>query len=365
MWIAGGLLASIACHDVGPATSPEGTAGARTSEQRIAPAPEDMSVRPDAAPSADSQPAVVTEEDGALRPAEMAPPAPPFPPAHFEPPFPRSAQPGDGVWQPLGEGGGERPWMVRTTVRPHEVSRFHSLHVVALDLSRLVLHYMPGADDMGNERLPAPYQPGLVPEDHRTDVLVAFNGGFMPQHGRWGMKAAGVVIVPPRQTGCTIGLFPGEEAGKRVRIAPWPALAGDDAHMPFYRQTPPCLLEGGSLHPELERGNEKLWGGFNKNLVTRRRSAIGLDADGHTLFYAVGIEVGPRLLAEGLRYAGATAAAELDINDNWTRFALFAMDESVGEPRVATMLLKDMVKQKSGYVARPSARDFFYVRPRQ
>src|SRR5690606_21599438 len=117
--------------------------------------------------------------------------------------------------------------------------------------------------------------------------------------------------------------------------------------------TPPCLLDGGALHAELERGNEKPWGGFNKNLVTRRRSAIGLDVDGHTLFYAVGIEVGPRLLAAGLRYAGATQQSELDIHDDWPRFALFALDESAGEPRVASMLLEDTVKVKSKYVARP------------
>lgn len=188
----------------------------------------------------------------------------------------------------------------------------------------------------------------------------------MPRHGRWGMKAAGVVIVPPRESGCTVALLdpPDASAGTKttVVVAPWPRVEPHDARAAYYRQTPPCLLDEGELHPQLLRGNEKPWGGFNANLVTRRRSAVGLDATGKTLFYAVGIEVGPRLLAEGLRYAGARQAAELDINDNWTRFALFEVDAAAGEPRVATMLLDDMVKQKSGYVARPSERDFFYLR---
>lgn len=236
-----------------------------------------------------------------------------------------------------------------------------TVHVVALDLGRLALDYMPGSEDVGDKKLPSPLEAGLVPRAHLVGLIAAFNGGFMPQHGRWGMKKAGQVIVPPKESGCTVALVESEDR-RGVRIAPWSKLASLDAHVPSYRQTPPCLLDGAELHPDLERGHEKPWGGFLPNLVTRRRSAVGLDAGGSTLFYAVGVEVGPRLLAEGLRYAGAVVAAELDINDNWTRFALFEIDEEVGEPRVTSMLLGDMVKQKSGYVARPSARDFFYVR---
>ncbi len=300
-------------------------------------------------------------------PVEQAPKgaeqAPSFPPTNFAPPFERSAQEGDGVWSPLGSE--EEPVMVRTVVHPHEASRFLSVHVVAIDLERLALHYMPGSDDMGNATLPDPLEPGRIPRAHLPGLVAAFNGGFMPRHGRWGMKAAGVVIVPPRETGCTVALLePNAGAGTvtTVAVAPWPRLAAHEPRAAYYRQTPPCLLDEGELHPQLLQGNEKPWGGFNRNLVTRRRSAVGLDATGKTLFYAVGIEVGPRLLAEGLRYAGARQAAELDINDNWTRFALFQIDAAAGEPRVATMLLDDMVKQKSGYVARPSARDFFYLR---
>lgn len=249
--------------------------------------------------------------------------------------------------------------MARTTLRPHEASRFFAVHLVALDLTQLEVHYVPGRDDVAGHKLPEGFVPGRIPPEHFEGLVAAFNGGFMPQHGRWGMKAGELLVVPPRDVGCTVALFEPTNGG--VQIAPWPRLAARDGEIRAYRQTPPCLVDGGELHPDLRRNHEKPWGGFNPNLVTRRRSAVGIDAAGKVLLYAVGVEVGPRLLAEALAHAGAAQAAELDINDNWTRFALFEVDPSVGEPRVATMLLDDMVKQKSGYVARASERDFFYV----
>lgn len=367
--LAGAVLLG-GCRDGGgkaapPATAPPATAPsvtAQTPETPPAAAAPDVpsSAADDAASPKSAQEAAPSDREPAGEPAV----ARSFPPADFAPPFERSAQEGDGVWSPLGPEG--EPLLVRTVVHPHEVSRFLSVHVVAVDLERMTLHYMPGSDDMGNATLPDPLVPGRIPREHLPGLVAAFNGGFMPRHGRWGMKAAGVVIVPPRESGCTVALLdpPDASAGTKttVVIAPWPRVEPHDARAAYYRQTPPCLLDEGELHPQLLRGNEKPWGGFNANLVTRRRSAVGLDATGKTLFYAVGIEVGPRLLAEGLRYAGARQAAELDINDNWTRFALFEVDAAAGEPRVATMLLDDMVKQKSGYVARPSERDFFYLR---
>lgn len=328
-----------------------------------------------AAPAAATrEPASAVEAGGPVSdaPGSPRPPAPavetpaaeagpPFPPAAVAVPSARSAQPGDGIWVGLGPEEEGVPFLMKTVVRPHETSRFLTVHVVAIDLRRLELHYLPGTEDVVGKRLPDTVSPGRVPPQHRAGIVAAFNGGFMPQHGRWGMKVSDFVVVPPRENGCTVATLPSARPEQSVRIAPWPELAAEDARIPAYRQTPPCLLDRGELHADLKRGQEKPWGGFNPNLVTRRRSAVGLDASGTILFYAVGIEVGPRLLAEALAHAGAAQAAELDINDNWTRFALFALDEAAGEPRVERMLLDDMVKQKSGYVARPSERDFFYL----
>ena len=125
------------------------------------------------------------------------------------------------------------------------------------------------------------------------------------------------------------------------------------------RQTPPCLVEEGALHPLLLKGRDKAWAGYTPGVATRRRSAIGINRERNVLFYAVGVETTARLLADGLLAAGAHSAAELDINWNWTRFFVFGRDES-GNIRVSKSLVNVEHSNRS-YVGRPSERDFFYV----
>jgi hypothetical protein len=273
-----------------------------------------------------------------------------FPPADFEPPFPRSAEMGDGRWQPFDAG--ELPLSYATVVHPHETSRFISVSIVAIDLSRAKLEFLPGVDDVGKQQVP--FVPGLVPQTDQPRLFAVFNGGFMPRHGRWGMRVAETTILPPREPGCTIALF---ENGT-VRIRSWPALAAAP-QLRALRQTPPCLLEQGQLNAELTSGRDKAWAGQTPGIVTRRRSAIALSEDGQTLFYAIGVEASPKLLASGLRSAGAHDAAQLDINWNWTRFLRFerGADGKLG----VTKTLAPVEHTSRDYVEIPSKRDFFYL----
>jgi hypothetical protein len=169
------------------------------------------------------------------------------------------------------------------------------------------------------------------------------------------MMVGGKVLVPPREEGCTVALY----QGGGVRIGSWPALAGDVPDLRAYRQIPPCMVEGGALHPLLEAHNERPWGGRDPKRKTRRRSSIGLDASGRVLLYGFGVEVGPELLARGMKHAGAVALAELDINWSWTRFLLFG--ESDGKLRATSTLVPKMTHTKRSYVERRDERDFFYL----
>jgi hypothetical protein len=247
--------------------------------------------------------------------------------------------------------------LVKTVVHPHKVSRFLSVVIVALDLTRLRIGWVPGADDPKVDEPEPGAVRGLIPDSAHSTALCVMNGGWQPRHGRWGMMRAGVVLVPPRPDGCTVAVH---DSG-RVSVGPWPEVEPVIGELSAYRQTPPCLLHEGMLHPELERNNERRWGGRNPKRKTRRRSAIGIDASGTVLLFAVGIEVGAKLLAEALRHAGAASAAELDINWYWTRFLLFGNAGSEGAPRVTSKLLPGMEYAASEYVSRPSERDFFYA----
>lgn len=280
-----------------------------------------------------------------------------YPPPAITPPFARSAHEGDGIWVPLAASGDRasegKPVFFKTLIHPHPESRFISLTVVAIDLTRVHLHFMPGKEDVGTQK--TSFTPGLVPLEQKDKLLAVFNGGFQPRHGRWGMQLAEASIVPPRDIGCTVALH----SNGTVSIRSWPHVADRTNEMRAFRQTPPCLVEQGKLHPDLLAGRDKVWGGKTPGVVTRRRSAIGIDRTGRTLFYAVSIEAPPKLLAEGLRASGAYDAAELDINWNWTRFLLFGKNEQ-DELRVSSSLVEGTYA-KSGYVERPSERDFFYI----
>lgn len=245
--------------------------------------------------------------------------------------------------------------VVRTVVHPHRLSRFVTVTVVAIDLSRVEPFWVPGTDDPKLDELPTSVTPGLIPAAHHDDLLVVTNGGFAPRHGRWGMGTAGTTLVDPREDGCTITV---SDEG-RVAILPWPEVENPGA-LRAWRQTPPCLLDDGALHPNLERGALRIWAGRDPNRKTRRRSALGLDASGRILFYGMGVETEPDELARGMKAAGASDAVELDINYSWTKFLVFG-----GDPlTITSTLIEDMKHSRRGYVEKSAFRDFFYFKRR-
>jgi hypothetical protein len=248
--------------------------------------------------------------------------------------------------------------LFRTVVHPHPVSRFVSVTVVAVDLSRASLHLVAGTEDPVAPHVPQTERTGLVPSDHQASLLAIFNGGYQTPHGRWGVMIGGQLLVPPRDTGCTLAMYRDGSA----RIATWPALAASQSSMLAFRQTPPCLLEGGELHGDLAAYREGAWGGRVPNVVTRNRSAVGVDESGRVLFYGFGDEAGARMLADGMRYAGAVAALQLDINYYWTRFLLVGKKTAEAPLQITSPLAPKMQFEARAYVARPTARDFFYIK---
>ncbi|MBW2525249.1 MAG: phosphodiester glycosidase family protein [Deltaproteobacteria bacterium] len=286
-----------------------------------------------------------------------------FPPRDFEPLFDQSAKPGDGHWNPVGNAAaGDRlalgsPAMVQAVVHPHPVSRFEKLTVVAMDLTQLEVHFAPGTDDPGVDRLTADHPPGLVPKQHQEQLVVVFNGGFKPRHGHWGMMVGGETLLEPKPTGCTIALY----RDGAIRIGSWPVLSAEAPQMAAYRQTPPCLVENDQVHPDLIARRERAWGGRSPKRKTRRRTALGIDASGTLLLFGMGIELGPQRLAEGMKHAGAVAAAQLDINWSWTRFLLFGTPAAGERLQVTSTLIPQMVHARFGYVEKAGFRDFFYV----
>ncbi len=304
-----------------------------------------------AAPAPEPQPAQAAVPDAS------APEAPLFPPPRFDPPFPAVAAAGDGAWLVMAEGSreGEPPVMVKGVVHPDPKRGFAAVAVVAMDLQRVALRLVAGTTEPVSQNVPLSERPGTIPATEQSNLVAAFNGGFKALHGQYGMMIEGKTFLPPRDIACTVGLY----RDGAIRIGTWPTLATTQVDMVAYRQAPACLVEQGELNTKLTEYN-KNWGATVSGETVIRRSAIGIDATGRTLFYALGEAVTAQSLARAMKAVGARDAAQLDVNYAYPRFLLF--DHPPGADRRAVSSLVPHVDYRAhDYVKDPSPRDFFYV----
>jgi hypothetical protein len=286
-----------------------------------------------------------------------APVAPPavvvgaFPPPPFAPPFEGVSTPADGRWIPMKE-----PGLAKAVVHPDPKRGFAAVAVVAMDLRRTTLHLVAGTSEpQGN--VPQDHRPGLVPKDAAADLIAAFNGGFKAMHGHYGMMLDGETFVVPRDIACTVGLH----RDGAIKIGTWRDLKSSEAQMQGYRQTPPCLVEDGKINSALDLEYSKNWGATVSGETVIRRSAIGIDKAGTTLFYGFGEAVTAQALGHAMAAIGAEAAAQLDVNYSYPRFLLYEPGDAGQAPHVDSALIPGIKFTKGEYVTEPAPRDFFYV----
>jgi len=293
-------------------------------------------------------------------PTPPPPPPPPFPPPAFRAPGEHAARPGDGTWAAMvPDPVGGPALLYRTTVHPDRTKPQAVVTLVAVDLGRVAMRLVAGTLEPIAPAVPPGHRTGLIPAADWPDLLAVMNGGFMTRHGGWGMWIAGESFLPPHDDGCTVALY-----AETVQIRTYSQLAGSLGKVLAFRQTPPCLVEQGSVHPSL-LGEDKprRWGLSETGGVDIRRSAVGLADGGRTLFYGLGEAITPRALAEAMLAAGAVDAAELDVNWSYTRFLLYA--GSTAAPQVTSTLIPEIKHAQGEYVSRPAERDFFYLARRR
>jgi len=261
---------------------------------------------------------------------------------------------------PEGARGGP-PVMVRSTAHPHTIKRHVYVAVVAIDLTRVDLRLVAGTIEPESKTVPAERRTGLIPAADQADLIAVFNGGFMARHGKYGMMVDGDTFVPPRPDACTVALQ--RDGGLRIRT--WTELAATAGTLAAYRQTPPCILSQGVLHPRLDPDPKpRLWSAAENGEVEIRRSALGLDASGRVLFFGLGEWVTVKALADAMKAAGAVDAAQLDVNWSYTRFLLFGRPTPQEPLQVVSTLIPKIKHTREGYVTNPSERDFFYLKRR-
>ncbi len=332
-----------------------GACAAATPEAPQRPAEAPSRAAPAAPTPAPAAPSVATPPPPS---AAAAPEPAPFAPAAFAPPFARSAKPGDGQWARLPELSGRDAdgALLRTTVHPHPIKKDVVVTLVAMDLARLSLTWVPGKEDPPNPNIPAEARPGLIPEALQPSALVVFNGGWLYKHGRHGMKLGELLFAPPKEGACTVALLP----GPRLLIGPWERLEPQLGDALAWRQAPPCLLFEGAPHAELGRRNAP-WGLSAEGKQDIRRSALGLDATGRVAYYALGEWISAPELTRGLQAAGVVTATSLDVNYSYTRFLFLSPKPEGPGLRISATLIEDTKHLRGEYTDRPAARDFFVV----
>jgi hypothetical protein len=170
------------------------------------------------------------------------------------------------------------------------------------------------------------------------------------------MKVDGIEILAARTGLCTVWA----DADGALGIGTWTKDSPRArAEARWWRQTPPCMVENGKLHPGLENESTKLWGATLEGSAVIRRSAIGLSADGRRLFVGISNDTTARAMALGMRRAGATDVAQLDVNWSYPKILIFPRDAS--GKRQAVTLFRGFLFDADDYVRKRSSRDFFYL----
>ncbi len=284
----------------------------------------------------------------------------PFRPARVGPVHASWSAPGDGEWVAMEDPRwpGIDPPLYKTLLHPDKNRSWAELFVVAIDLRRVVVKPRLGTREPATNVKPEPVleRSGRIPDKDQARALAAFNGGFMTEHGHYGMMLDGKTVVTARDRACTIAMF----RDGTLRVADFSHLKDSVRDMVWFRQTPNCMVEDRRLHRVLASGAEKHWGATLDGDTVIRRSAIGLDSTGKVLFVGISNHTSARAIAEGMLHAGAVTVAQLDVNWSYPKFVLFRSPE-LGAPMQAVALAEGFEFREGEYLRDRSLRDFFYL----
>jgi hypothetical protein len=303
----------------------------------------------------------VPPEESAAPPAPDAGPVQPtFRPKDVGPVHAEWSAPGDGKWVKLTDPRrpDEKPYMYKTLLHPDKHRSWAEVFVVAVDMTRSRLHAVAGyREPLSFEKDTQSYKrKALIPPEDHEELLGAFNGGFMTEHGWYGMKVDSLTLVKPKEKACTLVGWDDDSLG----LSTWKTIAEREGKMRFYRQMPGCMYEDGKIHPGLADPNTRLWGATLDGETVIRRSAVGLSQDGKILYVAISNSTTAKAIADGVHFAGAASVGQLDVNWSYPKFVLFEPPPGGGD-RKAVPLAKGFEFDEDEYIRKRALRDFFYL----
>jgi hypothetical protein len=224
---------------------------------------------------------------------------------------------------PNSAGGTHRP-TANATVHPSpppvpavHVSQFRAADGAAITLARFTgpvtykLH--SGSEDPGAAALSQVRAGPTVSGPEASQLLAAFNGGFLLAASAGGYEQEGHVISPLRAGLASLVI----DSSGTGHIGVWGAGLPQPGENVFsVRQNLGLLVSYGQQ--TTASGDWGLWGATLGGGEAVARSALGQDAAG-SLIYAGSMAATPSDLAAALVSAGARTAMELDINPEWVQ----------------------------------------------
>ncbi len=185
-------------------------------------------------------------------------------------------------------------------------------------------------------------------------MVATFNGAFKADHGNYGMKTEGRLLVKPVPGAASVVI---DERGK-VGFGDWSSEM-DPRQFAAFRQNLDPLVGHGKVNP----AGRRVWGDhLYGEGVAATRSALCLHHSGQ-MIYAWATEATGLSLARGLSLAGCVYAIHLDMNPGHCAF-MFNRVESV-EPLVAEgEVLDSRMQVNATRYVRWSPKDFFYLSKR-
>lgn len=266
-------------------------------------------------------------------------------PPRIEPLIASPAMVGEGNWRPMDTS---RPGLWTTQIRSNPEEQYECVNLVAIDLHRLQLTFVPGTEVTGNpqmSRIPSQKDPSA------PAVWAVFNGGFRNHDGDTGQRKAGVQYRPLQEGKGSIVL-----TGNGVEICKWDMLENLEYPAADVRQNLPILLNNGLFDERILHMLKK------KRLdFPTYRTGLGLTADHRWLIYAGGAYQEPIELATALRLASCREAIHLDQNRGNVFFDLIKPGKSGLEFTGVDPSLHLIMHKK---VLTGSVRDFFYLTQR-
>jgi len=285
----------------------------------------------------------------------LAPFAPPVPgPVHKE----WSAE-GDGQWVPMSDPRRpeESPRLFKTLLHPDSSRSWAELFVVAVDLRQVAVMPVMGYQEPRSEKPEAlEYKrTAKIPEEHYGALLGAFNGGFMAEHGGYGVYFDGITFIDPKDDACTLAHF----KDGSFAVDPWTKLKDREDDIRWFRQAPGCMYENGVMHPNLKVHRARKWGATLDGNTVIRRSAVGLSKDKQILYVGISNHTTAKVMAAGMNHAGAHNVAQMDVNWSYPKFVTYEEDK---KKQLKPIALADGFEFSDKlYLRERSMRDFFYL----